>query len=58
MIFPSKTYRRISDTDEAFRLAYHSSVKEEDGIAEEDSSDDTALFAGLLKDIFDEISSG
>ena len=28
------TYRRISDTDEVFRLAYHSSVKEEDNIAE------------------------
>ena len=28
------TYRRISNTDEVFRLAYHSSVKEEDGIAE------------------------
>ena len=29
-----ETYQRISDTDEMFRLAYHSSVKEEDGIAE------------------------
>jgi len=28
------TYRRISDTDESFRISYHSSVKEEDGIAE------------------------
>ncbi len=28
------TYRRISDTDEVFRLAYHSSVKEEDCVAE------------------------
>ena len=28
------TYRRISDTDEAFRLAYHSSVKEENDIEE------------------------
>ena len=30
----TETYQRISDTDEVFRLAYHSSVKEEDGIAE------------------------
>ena len=30
----AETYRRISDKDEAFRIAYHSSVKEEDGIAE------------------------
>ena len=28
------TYRRISDTEETFRLAYHSSVKEEDRIGE------------------------
>jgi DNA replication and repair protein RecF len=30
----TETYQRISDTDEVFRLAYHSSVKEEDGVAE------------------------
>ncbi|MCR5565232.1 MAG: DNA replication/repair protein RecF [Clostridiales bacterium] len=30
----TETYQRISDTGEVFRLAYHSSVKEEDGIAE------------------------
>ncbi len=30
----TETYQRISDTDEMFRLAYHSSVKEEEGIAE------------------------
>ena len=30
----AETYQRISDTDEKFRIAYHSSVKEEDGIAE------------------------
>ena len=30
----AETYQRISDSDEAFRLAYHSSVKEESGIAE------------------------
>ena len=29
-----ETYRRISDTDEVFRMAYHSSVKEENDIAE------------------------
>ena len=30
----AETYRRISDTEEAFRLSYHSSVKEENDIAE------------------------
>ena len=30
----AETYQRISDTDEVFRLAYHSSVKEENDIAE------------------------
>jgi len=30
----TETYQRISDTDEVFKLAYHSSVKEENDIAE------------------------
>ena len=30
----TETYQRISDTDEVFRLAYHSSVKEDSDIAE------------------------
>ena len=30
----TETYQRISDTDEVFRLTYHSSVKEENDIAE------------------------
>ena len=30
----TETYQRISDTEEVFRMAYHSTVKEEDNIAE------------------------
>ena len=30
----AETYQRISDTDEVFRLSYHSSVKEETEIEE------------------------